>query len=56
MFQRELRWSLYLLVSVGMVVGLGAGMIFEHWIEMPQDPPGKSSSSISPAKVTEKPH
>jgi hypothetical protein len=57
-FQREFRWSLYVLVSVGMVVGLGAGMLFEHWIEIPQDPPAKSRSrtDISPSKVTEKPH
>ena len=57
-FQREFRWSLYALVSVGMVVGLGAGMLFEHWIEMPPDAPAKSrpSTERSPAKVKQKTH
>jgi hypothetical protein len=52
-FQREFRWSLYVLVSVGMVVGLGAGMLFEHWIEMPQEAPAMSrpSTETKPAKV-----
>jgi hypothetical protein len=57
-FQREFRWSLYALVSVGMVVGLGAGMLFEHRIEMPPDAPANSrpSTERSPAKVKQKAH
>ena len=57
-FQREFRLSLYVLVSVGVLVGLGAGLLFEHWIAMPPEPPAKSRSSrgISPSKVTGPPH
>jgi hypothetical protein len=57
-FQRELRWSVYALVIVGMVVGWGAGMLFEHWVETPPNPPARSQPvvEIVPPKVKQKLH
>ena len=35
-FRRHYRWALYALSSLALLVGIGIGMLFQHWIE---DPP-----------------
>ena len=54
-FQREFRWSLYALVSVGMVLGLGVGMLFEHWVETPPNAPAPTQATVESAPVKVKP-
>jgi hypothetical protein len=34
-FHQEYRWSLYVLSSLALVIGIGLGMMFQHWIDPP---------------------
>ena len=55
-FQRELRWSIYTLVSLTLVVAFGAGMLCEHWITTPETPARKDAPpATAPAKGRQRP-
>jgi len=45
-FQREFRWSLYALSSLGIVVGLGLGMLYQHWVDSPPDTPIQQQPTV----------
>ena len=58
MFQRELRWSIYTLVSLTLVVAFGAGMLCEHWITTPETlarPDASPPTAPAPAKGRQRP-
>jgi hypothetical protein len=56
-FRRELRWSIYTLVSIGIALAFGAGMLYEYWLSTPTgnavraEPP----AAAAPAKVRQRP-
>src|ERR1035441_4391522 len=55
-FQRELRWSIYTLVSLTLVVAFGAGMLCEHWITTPEIPARPDAPpATAPAKGRQRP-
>lgn len=37
-FRQEYRWSLYWLTSIGLALGMGIGIWFEHWLNLPARP------------------
>ena len=51
-FRREMKWSIYTLVSIALVLGIGTGMWFQHWLDSPTDPPAQSGPMLerAPAK------
>ncbi len=51
-FRREMKWSIYTLVSIALVLGIGTGMWFQHWLDSPTDPPAQSGLMLerAPAK------
>jgi hypothetical protein len=34
-FREEYRWSLYALTALGLLIGIGMGIWFEHWLNLP---------------------
>lgn len=52
-FQRELRWSIYTLLSLTLVVAFGAGMLCERWLTTPPETPARPDppAPATPAKV-----
>ncbi|MBN1567410.1 MAG: hypothetical protein JXA73_06160 [Acidobacteria bacterium] len=55
-FRQHYRWALYALSGLALLVGIGIGMLFQHWIE---DPPVRKlyvyqKDSPAPAPVPEK--
>lgn len=48
-FQRELRWSIRVMVSIALVVAFCAGMLYDHWINTP---PGTAARPDPPAPAT----
>jgi hypothetical protein len=52
-FLRELRWSVYTLVTLVLVFGLGAGLLLDRWLIVPPDPPASSAPAIrnAPSKA-----
>ena len=49
--RREMKWSLYTLVSVALVLGAGTGMWFQHWLDSPADPPAQSGPMLERSPV-----
>jgi hypothetical protein len=45
-FRREMKWSIYTLVSVALILGLGTGMLFQHWLDSPADPATRSAPTL----------
>jgi hypothetical protein len=37
-FREEYRWSLYALTALGLFVGIGIGIWYEHWLNLPAHP------------------
>jgi hypothetical protein len=37
-FREEYRWSLYWLTSLGLLLGIGIGICFERWMNLPARP------------------
>lgn len=56
-FRRELRWSIYTLVSLTLVFALGAGMVFQHWLDTPPGPAVQSAPVVekAPRKIGRRP-
>jgi hypothetical protein len=48
-FRRELRWSIFTLVSLTLAVAFGAGMLYQQWIESPL-----RATAVRPDAVVEK--
>lgn len=52
-FRREMKWSIYTLVSVALILGLGTGMLCQHWLDSPAEPPAQATPTLdkTPAKA-----
>ncbi len=50
-FRRELRWSIYTLVSLGAVLAFALGMLYDRWINTPPAQP-EPAPVTAPQKVT----
>jgi len=53
-FRAEYQWSLYTLTVFALVVGIGTGMLFEHWMESPPQPADRTSV-VQPIRPQPKP-
>ena len=54
-FQREFRWSVYALSTLGLVVGLGLGMLYQHWIDTPPQTATQPAPMLNKAPAMFKP-
>jgi hypothetical protein len=56
-FRREMSWSIYTLVSLTLVLGLGAGILFQRWLDTPPVPTAQTPPAVeqAPAKIRRPP-
>jgi hypothetical protein len=55
-FQLEFRWSVYVLSTFGLVVGVGLGMLYQHWIDTPPETAAQRAPLVerAPAMIKQK--
>ncbi len=53
-FHAEYRWSLYTLTVFALAIGIGFGILFQHWLESPSQPTDRTAV-VQPVKPRSKP-